>query len=86
MKTIRLPCNGDDDVEIRIELLVSYMVENMQRPNPELPLDAKDIAGLKHCCTGLLRLNGLPVPSDGYLDELVRDMCDWHQIPVAVSP
>jgi hypothetical protein len=79
----RLPGTDELDVEIRTEMIVSSVVENTQRPHPELPLDADGIACLKQACTVILRLYGLPAPSDDDLNELVRDMCDWHHIPVS---
>jgi hypothetical protein len=39
--------------------------------------------GLREAFKGHLRLARLPIPDDGYLDELLREMAEWHDLPLA---
>ena len=38
---------------------------------------------LRDSSKAMLRVYGLPIPDDTWLDEFIREMCDWHDMPVA---
>jgi hypothetical protein len=66
------------DNETRIELVVEHVVIHTSGPEGEpLLLDA-----LRELSKGMLRLYGLPVPDDAWLDEFILEMAEWHEIAV----
>jgi hypothetical protein len=71
---------------LAIESVVDFVVGHTIRPEPNKPLDAEGLSNLHALSEAVLRLNGLPVPDDAYLDELIREMCEWHDLPLAENP
>jgi hypothetical protein len=64
--------------EMRIELVVEHVVTHTSAPEGKpLILD-----GLRELSKGLLRLYRLPIPDDAWLDEFIREMREWHKIPM----
>lgn len=49
---------------------------------PGKVIDAEALMGLREAFKGYLRLARLPVPGDGYLDELLHEMAEWHDLPL----
>ena len=74
---------GEPTDHIIVEAIVEDVVGRTIRPEPHKPLDAEGLGPLHELCKALLRVYRLPVPDDAYLNELIREMCDWHDVPVA---
>ena len=41
-----------------------------------------DLVRFREAFKGLLRFNGFPIPDDAYLDELLLEMAQWHDLPI----
>ena len=67
--------------EIRIENIVETVVTGVRGPggNP-LPLSV-----LREFSKHALQIIGVPIPKDGWLDEFIIEMADWHEIAVEGS-
>jgi hypothetical protein len=50
---------------------------------PGAVIDAETLIGLREGFKGYPRLKRLPVPDDTFLDELLREMAEWHDLPLA---
>jgi hypothetical protein len=46
------------------------------------PLDIEALTSLREMVKVVLRLYELQLPDDTFLDELVRELCEWHDIPL----
>jgi hypothetical protein len=67
--------------EEAIENLADWFMGALSCP-PDTVIDADTLAGLRKGFKGYLRLAVLPIPSDAFLDELLREMAEWHDLPL----
>jgi hypothetical protein len=67
--------------EEAIECLADAFMGSVRGP-PGVAIGAALMIGLREAFKGHLRLARLPVPDDGYLDELLREMAEWHELPL----
>jgi hypothetical protein len=68
--------------EEAIENLADGFMGSLSCP-PGAVITAADLTGFREGFKGLLRLYGLPIPDDAYLDELLLEMAEWHDQPIA---
>jgi hypothetical protein len=68
--------------EIAIENLADNFMGALQCP-PGGVIEAELMVALREGFKGYLRLARLPVPEDAYLDEMLREMAEWHELPLA---
>jgi hypothetical protein len=65
-----------DAPSAEVELIVEWVVQRCALD----PGDAADKAGAyRDLAVRALQLDGLPVPSDAWLDEFIREMVEWHR-------
>jgi hypothetical protein len=48
-------------------------------------IGAELMVGMREGFKGHLRLARLPIPNDAYLDALLREMAEWHDLPLATG-
>jgi hypothetical protein len=69
---------NDEAIEFVTDRFIGALIRADDRP-----LDAELLVALREGLKGLLRVYRLTLPSDAFLDDLVREMCEWHDIPLA---
>ena len=63
--------------ELAIEQIVEHVVTHTGGPEPELPLSA-----LREFCRGFFRMLELPDRDDAWLDELIRELAEFHEVAI----
>jgi hypothetical protein len=66
--------------EEAIENLADDFVGSISCP-PGAVIDAAVMVDMREGFKGLLRLMQLPIPDDAFLDELLLEMAEWHDLP-----
>jgi hypothetical protein len=65
------------DIELLVESAVTCMRGSPGRYNGPIPIEAVRLASQMG-----LRVLGLPVPDDVWLDALIRELAEFYDVPV----
>jgi hypothetical protein len=63
--------------ELAIEQIVEHVVTHTSGPDPELPLSV-----LRDFCRSQLRMLELPDREEAWLDELIRELAEFHEVAI----